>query len=540
MKNTPNDKKPKDKKTVKNKAKIVKDDPIAALNAQLRDMGIDEIKDVDSCPERTAYVRHLQKAEYGDKEWHATLKYLREQYKLAFHDYFASFHEHLIYEEGEDKVYFDYNPETGIYEELAFSTVRGWLLNILQKEDLRECATEGFAKNCLARFRGMNPQRGVSYGDFDDTPDWFHASNGWVNVKTQAFEPHTPDRLSRIVSAVAYDAKAKCPRYDKFLDEDIQVVADAVRVIDQFSGLLLIPDIRYQKMLTIIGKPGSGKSTLLDIWSSVLGEMATQKRLTDLQGDSYRFAGASLLGRTLCWFDEVDVKRSEMGNNLGTLVTGSKITVERKGVNGIVSGRNQLKCILTANSLPMSSEHGMYRRLILVHFARSFYDEMTTEVDINEQLEAEASGILNRMLKGLADLQKNRGFTVIAGHEDLIEEYKASSDTIAEFLDTYFEFNAKATPLETSKLFNAYKLFANDRHSSSITPQRFGRLLQSQPLNRFAGISNKKGTGGVRQWVGLQLKNGFDFNSDDEIVENGQAHLSYGYDDEPRRDPDDF
>jgi len=484
---------------------------IEQLNNALQEQGLEPIQDVDPCPERTAYLEHLSKPEWSDKAWLATLKKLTERYALAFHDYVAYMSKYLRFEEGEDKVYWRYDTFTGTYYELNFATVRGYVVKLLKTEGLDSYTTDTFVRNILVRFRGIHDYRGVTHDQFDADPKYFHARNGWVNLETLEFTEHTPDRLSLRASAVDYDPEATCPIYDKFLDTDIQVATDAVRVINQFSGLLLTSDIRYQKMLTIIGRPGSGKSTLLDIWSYVLGDMATQKRLSELNGESMRFAGSNLQGRTLCWFDEVDVKRSEMSNNLGTLITGSTLRVERKGINGIIQTKNMLKCVLTANNLPASSEHGMYRRIIFIEFKRSFYDEGTQVNDLIEQLQAESSGILNRMIKGLHDLRKMRGFTVIAGHEDAIEEYKAGSDTVAEFLDTYFDPDVHGL-IESEELFAAYKWFADDKYTSSLTPQRFGRMVKAQPLTRFSHIDTKKGTGGKRSWVGLVLKKGYEFD----------------------------
>lgn len=494
---------------------------IEKLNEQLKQMGLSPIKDVDNTPERTRYYRHLAiPVSERKKNWSGVKKILKQEYADNFHKYIADRYPYLLYEVGEDKVYWLYNEEVGIYEELSVVSVKTLVSELLEKEDLIEKATDSFIRNCLLRYRGKNQDKAHHYNDFDSERDWFHAKNGWLNLMTGEFKKHSPERLSRRVSAVSYDKDATCPRYDSFLDGEAKLKADEIRVIDQFSGLLLTPDVKYEKMLTLIGRSGSGKSTLLNIWSYILGDLATQKRLTDLSGESFRFAGASLVGKTLCWFDEVDVKRSEMGNSLGTLITGEKISVERKGINGIIQANNQLKCVLTANSLPLSSEHGMFRRLILIHFTRSFYEEMAVDNNIGDKLKAEASGILNRMVKGLHDLRKLNGFAVISGHDELIEEYKESSDVIAEFLGTYFVPVAvkDAEPIETSQLFNAYIHFIGERRGMTLTPQRFGKLLSAQPLQRFNKIASVRDMHS-RYWTGLKLKKGLKFDSDNKIVE---------------------
>ena len=483
------------------------------LNRELEAMGIDPIEDVDPCPERTRYIKALSETDYTDKDSVKELKAIKESYLLAFHTYLAHVYPYLRFEIGEDKVYWNYNEETGVYDEINFSTVRGLILQLLIKDDLVANATEATAKLVLGRYRSVYSHRGSNYDDFDTEDKLFHAHNGWIHLDTLAFTPHTPERLSKRKSAVSYDLKAECPLYDKFLDEQIQLQKDQVRVIDQFSGLLLTPDITKQKMLVLIGKPGCGKSTLLDLWSDVLGDLATQNSLHEIASESFRFRGSTLVGKTLCWFDEVEVTRSNVGNSLINLITGQQIRVERKGINGIIASQNKLKCVLTANTLPRSAEMGIYRRMILIYLDYSFYDNMTDNKNIRQLLRAEASGVLNRMLRGLKDINENNGFTTIEGHTDLIEEYKANSNTVAEFLDEHFDFDYEAPKISTKTLLEAYKNYANDKYVNSLTPARFGLLMSSHGLTRFNNIISTRGTGGVKMWSGLKLKDWYELNA---------------------------
>lgn len=511
---------------------------IEDINKNLSALGIDGINEVDPCPSRTAYLKAKEKAntkvnpahagndeieeedEATKKKRTAKLKLLRQQYLTDFYQWFAHLNPYLLYEIGEDKTYWQYNEETGVYDEVNFATVRGMVIKLLIEEELDDSATETFVKHTLARFRAIYLNRSALYDSFDNEPYLFHAKNGWVDIRSLDFYPHSPDRLSRRVSAVDYNPDATCPNYDKFLDEQVQLQKDQIRVIDQFSGLLLTPDISKQKMLVLVGKPGCGKSTLLECWTDILGDLATQKSLGKISSESFaRFGGSTLIGRRLCWFDEVQVTRSEMSSSLINLVSGHHIEVERKGINGLVEADNHLKCVLTANTLPRSAEIGIYRRMILIYMEYSFYDNMSANPDMRDIFMAEASGILNRMLHGLADLNKNNGFTVIEGHDDLIEEYKSSSNTVAEFLDEYFVFDEEALQLSTKIILEAYKSFSNDRYSDSLTPQRFGMLMKSHGLRQFDKIYSKHDNNGKKVWCGLKLKKNYVINNNGWIRE---------------------
>ncbi|MCR4286168.1 MAG: phage/plasmid primase, P4 family [Candidatus Kaiserbacteria bacterium] len=490
-----------------------KESPLELLNKELATQGLTPINDTDTCPERSAYLAHMTNPDYGDKDWVKTKKSLEVGYVLAFHTFFATTHPYLLYEIGEDSSFWVYNEETGIYDDINFSQVRSLLHKLLIDEGLIQYAVEKTAKDIIHKYKSQYRERGISYDDFDANPEWFHAENGWVNLQTNAFKEHSPKRVSRRVSAVSYDPEATCPLYDAFLDTQMQLKPDQVRAIDQFSGLLLTPDITKQKMLVLIGKPGCGKSTLLDLWQDVLGDLATQNSLHEIASDSFRFRGSTLVGKTLCWFDEVEVTRSNVGNSLINLITGQQIRVERKGINGIITSQNKLKCVLTANTLPRSAEMGIYRRMILIYLNYSFYDNMTDNKNIRNLLKAESSGVLNRMLRGLKDITKHGGFTEIEGHSELIEEYKSNSNTVAEFLEEHFNFDYDAPKLSTKTLLEAYKNYASDKYVDSLTPARFGVLLGCHGLMKFHKITTIRGSKGVRMWAGLKLKDWYEINS---------------------------
>jgi hypothetical protein len=106
-----------------------------------------------------------------------------------------------------------------------------------------------------------------------------------------------------------------------------------------------------------------------------------------------------------------------------------------------------------------------------------------------------------------------RDFTVMEGHDDLIEQYKAQSDTIAEFLDTYFEPASDDVTVDTKVLYDAYEEFIGGTKGMVMTPQRFGRMLYSQPLVRFSKIKSIRNTKS-RMWSGLKLSDNFEWNTE--------------------------
>lgn len=491
----------------------------------------DPMKDI--APEATKYHEWVRTGRKLVSDPEERVK-LDKRYKSAhfrnFYKFIAREYPHLIFEKDNEHQYFLYDEATGLYEDLSDTFIKELVTRTYIQEDLAHEGKVNEVRQCLLRMRSMFPWRGVKLEDFDNQEEWFHCANGWVHVDTREFLPHDPERLSRFAAEVSYDVKAIAPHYETMM-KSYGLPDDQVRVLHQFSGLCLTGDISQQKMLVLLGRPGCGKSTVIEIWRRILGKLSVVKSLTTFSNESaVRFIGSSLIGKTLIHFDEADVKRAELGAHISNLITGDVIDVERKSVNGNVDVTNRLKCILSANKLPPGQD-GIFRRMILIKFEKSFTDDMSADRQLPAKLRVEASGILNRMLDGLSDLRKMGGFTEIAGHEELIEEYKTESDIMAEFLDTFFdpvlqagdEIGSAGGGIPSVVMFATYRKWAEDNGVGTLlrlTPQKFGRMLSGVSLNKFAHVHNHKGTHGVRFWRGLKPKTGI------VLVANGEHYVA--------------
>jgi P4 family phage/plasmid primase-like protien len=510
------------------------------ITAELESLKNDPIEQI--APEATAYHEWKKTGRKLEADLEKRTN-LDKKYKGAhfnnFYKFIARELPHLIFEKDNEHQYFLYDTATGLYEDLSDVYIKELVTRMYIKEGFADKGKVGEVRQCLLRMRAMFPERGVKLEDFDNQNEWFHCKNGWVHVDTREFEPHTPHRLSRYTATVDYDKDAKAPHYDKMMTS-YGLADDKVRVLHQFSGLCLTGDINQQKMLVLLGRPGCGKSTVVESWRDILGKLAVVKSLTTFSNESaVRFIGGSLIGKTLIHFDEADVKRAELGAHISNLVTGKVINVERKSINGDLEVDNRLKCILSANKLPPGQD-GIFRRMILIKFEKSFTDDMTADRGLPAKLHAEASGILNRMLDGLQDLRKMGGFTEIAGHEELIEEYKTESDIMAEFLDTFFDPVTKRDAEEGTTgqgvpsmvMFTTYRKWAEEHGVGGLlklTPQKFGRMLSGVSLNKFSKMHSHR-TPTSRNWKGVKPKPGISLAASGEyyvITEQLEMQMNF-------------
>lgn len=478
-----------------------------------------DIENITLCPERDEYKQFINNKDNWEKENFAkTKKVLLEKYKLAFHNYVAEVYPYLKYEKTNDKVYFNYNERSGVYEELSFAEVRSLVIKLLIDEDLVASATEAFAKNVLNKYRASFQENGVQLNEFDVHDNLFHAKNGWLNLETRVLEPHTPERLSRRVSGVVYDPKATCDTFDAFMDVESHLNKDVVRMIDQFGGHLLDPRRKIKKALIFEGRPGCGKSMIPEIWSLVLGTMASTLNLSEVGGDHSHFNRDMLDGKNFCFVDEASPKTKDINETFQTMITSPTFEIFRKGIQGKTTANNNVRFVLSLNEMPDHMPSGMDRRYRHVMFQRSFFDEGIEDDSVSRQIkEKELSGVLNRMLKGYDDFNKMGDLVSTAGETEYKRDYILAADDQSAFLAEHFEpANDNEVRYTFREMRAAFVAEFPKSYNKQLSIQAFNKKLLSNRLPEFSKIKKgRRTTGGGRGYIGIKLKKGHSFPAED-------------------------
>lgn len=470
-----------------------------------------ETKEVLVIEEREAYFKHYAQCDWDDKESVKKLKSLGERYFINFYKRIAQQYPHLKYAIDIENLFWDYDPVEGIYKELGFQSVRSIVLRELRNDKLDMYTTDTHVKRVLSNYIAESGQ-GIMTDAFSSDDNYVHVQNGWLHLTTLHLEPHSPHRLSLSKLNVAYDPLAQCPNYDKML-QDFQMPDDQVRVIDQYSGLILTNDISHQEMLVLDGRPGCGKSLLTETWMELLGDKATVEKLSLLKGDSERFMGESLVGRTLLFFDEANPKTENINESFMKFVSEKRIKVERKGVNKREDVRNTLKVVLALNEMPYHFPPGFDRRYRHILFTRSFTDEGVEDKELGKRIiKDELPGVLNRMLRGLHDLQKMGKTTVIAGEDERKLGFSLAADDLSAFLSDYFEVDNTYTGVVNGKeMLRAFKEEYPTSFNKGLSQHAFSKKLLAIRLPEFKGIKKDRDMT-RRGYSGIKLKAGYSFN----------------------------
>ncbi len=341
----------------------------------------------------------------------------------------------------------------------------------------------------------------VSPEEAANTQNVLNVKNGILHLDTLELTPHSPDLLTVVQLPVIYDPEADCSVIDRFLQT--AVAPDCIPVIEEMAGYCLVPTMRYEKALMLIGEGGNGKGTLIAVLTAMLGSHnVSGVSFQDLSEN--RFASAELFGKMANLHADIPSKILENSSRFKELVSGDMIRAEEKH-RPAFSFRNRAKLIFSANEPPVSKDNteGFHRRLLMVPFPHKF-----TDTELRRQLfePGALSGFLLRALEGLHRLQAQNGFTKPQTMEQALTEYRERGDTVFRFLEECCLFDDPDAMTSKQEVYDAYRTMCIQWGNQPINQANFNVRLQVLRPD----IREYRKTA-PRRWRGIKLEPQSDF-----------------------------
>jgi len=282
-----------------------------------------------------------------------------------------------------------------------------------------------------------------------------------------------------------YDPGVKSQMLDDFFNSVFH--PDAIQLVEEFIGYLLLPTSQFQKVFIAIGPGGNGKSTFLSILENFLGKSSISfESLHDLSGNV--FSRANLLDKICNISHEVGNSVVESTGILKSLSSGDTISAQMKHQDAFVF-TPFARLLFATNEFPYTEDQteAFYQRLIFVEFPKCFRGSGEEIPDFAKKACADpefTSSLLNRALMGLCRVMDRGEFTYSESSERKKREYMAGNEASAQsFLKENFDFDAGSFT-KRSEIFDPYKSFAD---SLSVTP--LGRNKFYALVGSFPGIS---------------------------------------------------
>jgi putative DNA primase/helicase len=381
-------------------------------------------------------------------------------------------------------------------------------------------ASEG-AQKLAAISKRAAAMMAIGIEQLDADPMRITVLNGTLHVAKRdgdapyvQLRPHDPEDYITRLAPVTYDPDARCPLYDRFMDEIHPPDADAEgvpiaplkrsmqRFLNDWFGYSLTGDTSEQKMIFLYGKGRNGKGVLVNTVSHVAGDYADSIGIESFLDSGRARAGgqatpdlASLPGVRMLGTSEPK-KGATLDEAFVKLFTGGDRIKARHLNKDFFAFVPQAKLTMQCNYRPKISgaDEGIWGRIKLVP-CLVFIPPERRDPKLFDKLKLESSGVLNRLLDGLCRWLDD-GLVFPESVQAATAEYRADSDPLARF----FEVCVAQHPTSRVQASDMHVLFCAWAKANGETLWTIKGLGSAM---RDKGIPSQKSD--VIYWTGVKL-----------------------------------
>ena len=301
--------------------------------------------------------------------------------------------------------------------------------------------------------------------------------NGTLEIETGKFRDFSQADYCSIIMDYDYDADARCPQWEKFIEDVTDEEPRRAENLQFIAGYTLVPDCRYQKIFVLLGGGSNGKSVYLEIIQALFG--ARNVSVVSPTGLTKEFERVKIKDSLLNIGKDVspDFSTGEIREWLLQISDGTLIQACYKGQTHITF-QPRCKLIYSMNKAPVAAViEGLNRRLRFVEFPCSFVDfpdknnskQKPKDVNIVSKLLAELPGIFNWAYDGYKLLNTVGYFTDTPEQDEITRQFEEMSDPISVFCND-FEFTDERT---RDEIYSWYKDWCEDTGHKSMSRERF-------------------------------------------------------------------
>lgn len=340
----------------------------------------------------------------------------------------------------------------------------------------------------------------LDHEEFDKNPWLLNVANGTLDLRTGVPKPHDPKDLITKYIPIAYNSKAKAPRWRKFLEEVLP--NEAVRAfVQRFFGYCLTGLVGERVFVVFMGGGCNGKTAFVNAIEHVLGQYTTTVAPTLLiakPNESHPTETASLFGVRLgvvsetkkgSTFDEERVKRYTGGDRLAA----------RRMHEDWWYFEPTHKLALLCNHRPRvrDATDSFWDRVAMVPFEVRI-PKHRIDKELKSKLREEAEGILLWMVEGCA-MWREKGLDPPREVADATLAYRNDEDVVGRFLNECCVAEKEAFTL-TSEIMKVNKVWAENLNLHQVSAKDLAERLQREPWNCAA--TKRMGNMG---WKGVKV-----------------------------------
>jgi len=293
-------------------------------------------------------------------------------------------------------------------------------------------------------------------------------TNGLVHVESGVLMPSTPRLFNLNAVEYEYDDPAfVLPAYQwlKFLESiwpEAEGGAASKALLQEWFGLMLTTDTRYQKILLLLGPGRSGKGTIVRTLTRLIGEANVAD--TSLNQIGREFGRQNLIGKQMMVVSDMRLgSGTDVGATTETLLNISgedRRSVPRKFLPDWTGGLHARIMLVGNLKLTLPDQSGaLAMRYLPLILTKEFVGR--EDLDLGDKLKEESTAILLWALEGLRRLRARGHFVQTEAGTNLLKDIRKHASPLRIFLAERCVIGREQA-VEKATLFEAYEEWAAD------------------------------------------------------------------------------
>ena len=340
-------------------------------------------------------------------------------------------------------------------------------------------ASEGIAPlGAMIELSKSKPNMTVSPAQLDSHDHLLNLHNGTYD--TSRNELIEPDRLHLLTKTckVSYEPSARCPTWDRFMDEITAGNTDLQRFLQRVAGTCLSGHLFDHAVFFFHGGGRNGKGTFLRTMLRICADYGCFLRGNTLmiqKGQTIPSDIATMKGKRLVVTGEVPTGDRLDEGLLKSIISGDPITARRMHGDWFTFDPTHT-LFMQGNSRPkiVGMDVGIWSKVRLVPFLVSFLGREDHQLD--PKLEREDEGIFLWMLNGLHEVQRN-GVGNCREVESATAEYRQDMDDYGAFIEECTVPDEFGDVYATA-LFEVYLRWCKVTNTRPCTQTTFGNEMK--------------------------------------------------------------
>jgi putative DNA primase/helicase len=319
-----------------------------------------------------------------------------------------------------------------------------------------------------------------------------------------------------------FDPKARCPRWEQFLEEVFPDDRESQECIEEQLGYGMTAETKFEKGALWIGKRRSGKSTIAFVLKNLVGERSHigLSFHTWLKNEN---SGSAMIGKKAGVFADVRLKPSVQYGRTGfdpggidhvsaeqllKIIGRDALSLGEKYERKPWEGELWIKIYILSNEVPNLQDAGgvLASRFIKLEFKETFWGR--EDPNLRAKLRAELPGIANRCLAAYRRLCARGGFIQPKAGLELERKIEARVNPITAFMQDCWVKDGQAEGPTVGEFYTAFAtwcMMTDREYLLGKTPRQL--LIQRiNELDEWAWLKSSKPHGKLRRYGGIKRK----------------------------------